>query len=189
MAARTGTKSGESRSKSSNGTTGGRGEARGTRMVRTSIDIKEQVRSDMVNLLNQQLADTFDLMSISKQAHWNVKGPEFFQLHELFDLLAEGLLPHVDAIAERVTALGGVAMGTARMAAANSRIPEFTGEPFDGIAHVRALTERFAQLAQSTRAGIDTADAAGDTGTADLLTEIVRDLDKWLWFLEAHVQE
>jgi starvation-inducible DNA-binding protein len=159
-----------------------------SKMFKTSIDLEENVRTDMIAMLNQQLADTFDLMSMTKQAHWNVKGPEFMQLHELYDMLAEGLIPHIDSIAERVNILGGVALGTVRMAAASSRLPEFTGEPFNGKEQVVEVVKRYAQVAASTRAGIDAADEAGDMDTADLLTGVSRDLDKWLWFLEAHTQ-
>ena len=158
------------------------------KLFKTSIDIDEKTRVQMIDLCNQQLADTFDLFSITKQAHWNVKGPQFMQLHELYDTLAEGLEGHVDTIAERATALGGMAMGTARMAAASSRLPAFTGEPVNGIDQVREVVKCYAQLAASTRAAIDTADEAGDMDTADLFTGVSRDLDKWLWFLEAHVQ-
>ena len=158
------------------------------KLFKTSIDIDEPTRVKMIDMLNQQLADTFDLMSMTKQAHWNVKGPEFMQLHELYDMFAEGLLPQIDTIAERVNALGGVALGTVRMAAAASRLPEFTGEPFNGMDQVPELAKRYALLAKSTRAGITTADEAEDMDTADLLTGVSRDLDKWLWFLEAHLQ-
>ncbi len=155
----------------------------------TSIDIEEGVRTQMIDLLNQQLADTFDLFSLTKQAHWNVKGPEFMQLHEFYDTLAEGLEDYVDTIAERITALGGFAKGTVRMAAAATRLPDFTGEPVSGLEQVKEVIKLYAQRAASTRAGIDAADEAGDADTADLLTGVSRDLDKSLWFLEAHVQD
>jgi starvation-inducible DNA-binding protein len=156
--------------------------------VTTRIDLDQETREQVVQLLNQQLADTFDLFSQTKQAHWNVKGPQFYQLHLLYDTLAEGLQGYVDEIAERATALGGVAMGTARMAAGNSRLPEYPGEPTESLESVRCLVDRYGKLAASTRAAIDEADEAGDASTADLFTEISRDLDKWLWFLEAHLQ-
>ena len=85
------------------------------RMFETRHDMEPQARQEVVALLNRQLAGTFDLFSKTKQAHWNVKGAEFYQLHELYDELAEGLLEHVDTIAERATALGGEALGTARI--------------------------------------------------------------------------
>ncbi len=153
---------------------------------RTSIDLDSETRQQLVALLNQQLADSFDLYSQTKQAHWNVKGSSFFSLHELFDKLAGDLLGHVDTIAERATTLGGTANGTTRLAAAASRLAEYP-EVSDGRASVEALGERYAQLAASTRAAIETADGMGDANTADLLTGVSRDLDKSLWFLEAHL--
>ena len=142
----------------------------------------------MIGILNQQLADTFDLYSQAKQAHWNVKGPEFFQLLELFDRLAGEAEDNVDLIAERVTALGGTAMGTARMAAAFSRLEEYPADVSRGLSSVEALAARYAALAASIREAIDLSARAGDADTADLFTEISRGLDKSLWFLEAHLQ-
>lgn len=159
------------------------------RMVKTSHDLPQDKRSEMVQLLNQQLADTFDLFTQTKQAHWNVKGPQFFQLHELYDQLAAELLAHVDLIAERATALGGAATGTARMAAGATRLEEFPADPVGSLESVRLLVDRYAATAQSTREGIDQAEEAEDMVTADLLTQVAHDLDKSLWFLEAHLQE
>src|SRR5215831_15921942 len=152
------------------------------KMHKTSIDLDAETREQIVALLNQQLADTFDLYSQTKQAHWNVKGPEFFQLHELYDKIAGEVIDYVDLIAERATALGGTALGTARMATAASRIPEFPPD-VASLATVKALVERYANLAASSRAAIDAASSHGDQSTADVFTEISRGLDKWLWFL------
>ncbi len=154
----------------------------------TSIDLNSESREQLVTLLNQQLADTFDLYSQTKQAHWNVKGMQFLQLHELFDRLAADLLINVDDLAERVTTLGGTALGTARMAGAASRLPEYSADTIGSQESVVALVERYAHLAASTRTAIDTADDLGDADTADLFTGISRALDKALWFLEAHIQ-
>ena len=156
---------------------------------KTSIDLTANVREVMIQLLNQQLADTSDLYSQSKQAHWNVKGAQFFQLHELFDKLADQLQDFVDLVAERVTALGGTALGTVRMSAAASRLPDFPVDANGSMATVQTLAQRFAQLSKSTRSAIEAATAAGDADTADLFTEVSRELDKSLWFLEAHLQE
>lgn len=157
-------------------------------MHKTQIDLSPTIREEMIELLNQQLADTSDLYSHTKQAHWNVKGQQFIALHKLFDELAEELEGYVDDIAERAVEMGGVAMGTNRMSAANSRLKEYPADIADGIAHVKALVDRYAAVAKTTRAAIDEADKAGDKDTADLFTEISRGLDKWLWFLEAHIQ-
>ncbi len=155
---------------------------------KTHVDLPEETRAQMVDLLNQQLADVSDLYSQTKQAHWNIKGMDFIQLHEFFDDLAEQVLPYVDSIAERATAIGGVAMGTARMAAANSTLPEFPNGPYDGKSMVKTLVEVYGRFANSTRAAIDKADEAGDKDTADLFTTISGEMDKHLWFLEAHIQ-
>lgn len=159
-----------------------------SKLFTTKNDLATDVRKKAIDLLNQQLADASDLYSQTKQAHWNVKGMHFHQLHLLFDALGESLEEHIDTIAERATALGGVALGTARMAAAASRLPEYPLAAVEGREHLEALTARFANLAKSTRAAIDSASSFGDADTADLFTQASRDLDKHLWFLEAHLQ-
>jgi starvation-inducible DNA-binding protein len=159
------------------------------KFVRTSIDIDQETRTKMVEMLNTHLADTFDLFSHTKQAHWNVKGREFMQLHELYDELADVLLKFVDMIAERATILGGVAHGTVRMAAKASRLPDYPDGPIGSVESVEALVERYAELAASVRAAIDEAEEAEDMSTSDLMVEFSRELDKALWFLEAHLQD
>ena len=155
---------------------------------RTRIDLISESRESMVELLNQQLADSFDLYTQIKQAHWNVKGMDFMQLHSLFDDLAENFLHYADTIAERATALGGRAAGTARLSAANSRIDELPLEMTDGKDFVIALANRFGDYAASTRAAIDHSTNQYDSVTADLFTEIAREVDKSLYFLESHLQ-
>lgn len=155
---------------------------------RTSIDLDGETRAQIISLLNQQLADTFDLYSQTKQAHWNVKGSQFIALHELYDKLAGSLIDHVDTIAERATAIGGTANGTARQSAAASRVQEYPEEATGSESSLKALVERYAAVAASTRAAIDESGRLGDADTADLFTEVSRDLDKSLWFLEAHLQ-
>ena len=115
-----------------------------TNMFATRNDLMREVRTEMVSLLNQQLADTFDLYSQVKQAHWNVKGPQFIALHELFDRLADELQAYVDLIAERATALGGKALGTVRMSAANSRLPECELDVTESLPTVGTVADRYA---------------------------------------------
>jgi len=154
----------------------------------TRHDMDARKRKQMVKLLNQQLADTFDLMSQTKHAHWNVKGPNFIGLHKMFDDFVEGLEDYIDAIAERATALGGLATGTLRMAAETTRLEEYPTDVFADMDHVRTLADRYAQLGASTRRAISMAEDADDQDTMDLFIDVSRDLDKWLWFLEAHLQ-
>jgi starvation-inducible DNA-binding protein len=157
-------------------------------MFATRNDLSREVRSEMITLLNQQLADTFDLFSQAKQAHWNVKGAQFVALHELFDKLAAELTTYADTIAERATALGGKALGTVRMSAANSRLSECDLDVTESLAVVEAMAESYAAVATTTRHAIEVAEDHGDSDTADLFTEVSRGLDKALWFLEAHLQ-
>jgi starvation-inducible DNA-binding protein len=162
--------------------------ADGARTFETAIDLPAQTREAMTALLNQTLADTSDLYSQTKQAHWNVKGIHFYPLHLLFDELAEHREDEADNIAERAVQLGGYATGTVRMAAAASQLPELPTDINSGEDYVRALVDRYGQHANTLREGIDTADQAGDADSADLLTEISRQVDKDLWFLQAHLQ-
>lgn len=159
-----------------------------SRLYPTRIDIAAETRSQLVVLLNKSLAATSDLKTHAKQAHWNVKGTDFYQLHELFDEIATELEEYVDLIAERVTALGGYAMGTARMAAANSILPEFPTDIITGMEYVTALADRFALYAKHLRDAIAKSDDLDDLDTSDLYTEVSRTIDKRLWFLEAHLQ-
>ena len=159
-----------------------------TRHFPTHIDIPADRRERLVEMLNQHLADSLDLFTQTKQAHWNVKGKDFYQLHLLFDETAGEVGEFVDLIAERATSLGGYAMGTARMAAEHSALPEYPVDAVEGMDHVAALVERFAAYAASIRRGVEEADGLGDPTTADLYTQISRAVDKRLWFLEAHIQ-
>ena len=155
---------------------------------KTQIDLPEETREQVIAILNQQLADTFDLFSQAKQAHWNVKGMDFIQLHKLFDEVAEPLLAYADMIAERITALAGLARGTVHMAAASSTLADYPTDIVDGEAFLEVLIDRFASYAASTRQAIDDTEELGDMGSSDLFTEIVRGVDKHLYFLEAHVR-
>lgn len=154
----------------------------------TKIDLPKDKREKLIAMLNAVLADASDLKSQTKQAHWNVKGMSFIALHELFDQVATAVDGHVDLIAERITTLGGTAMGTVRLAAQNSRLSEYPHEITDGAAHVDALSSALADFGKIVRAGIDEAAELGDQDTADIFTEISRETDKNLWFVEAHVQ-
>ncbi len=153
-------------------------------MLSTGNDLGVDVREKATALLNQHLADTTDLYSQTEQAHWDVKGMQFCQLHELFDTLADSIEDYVDLIAERATSLGGTAWGTVRSSAAASRLPEYPLDARNGRQHVEALVARYSILAASTRAAIDAANAMGDADTVDVCTEVSRGLDKHLWLLD-----
>lgn len=160
-----------------------------TRSFTTSVDLPGVDRAKVIKLLNQHLADASDFWSQAKQAHWNVKGRDFWQFHKLFDEVAGEAAGWVDELAERVTALGGYATGTVRMAASSSRLPEFPTGITDSMTYVKAVAARLAAFTNSAREAIDTTDKLGDANTADLFTEISRCADKYLYFLEAHLQD
>jgi starvation-inducible DNA-binding protein len=157
-------------------------------MYSTHSDLPTELRNQASQLLNARLADALDLESATKQAHWNVKGPNFISLHKLFDELHSNVEEHVDTLAERITALGGIALGTVQAAARASSLRPYPEDIAEGVQHLEALSERLADFGAKVRAGIGQADALGDADTADLFTQVSRDVDKYLWFLEAHLQ-
>ncbi|PYT18186.1 MAG: DNA starvation/stationary phase protection protein Dps [Acidobacteria bacterium] len=138
--------------------------------------------------MNRRLASAVDLHTQMKQAHWNVKGPSFIGLHELFDKVDEAVESCVDMIAERIVQLGGIAEGTLRAAAKRSRLPEYPLTIASGKEHVEMLSRALAYFGETARKAIDQTDEIGDKGTADIFTEISRGVDKDLWFVEAHAQ-
>ena len=155
----------------------------------TRIDLPADTRRYVVDMLNGQLANLTDLFTQTKHAHWNVKGSNFWGLHKLFDELAEGLEEFIDDTAERITALGGAAKGTVRMAAQNSRLEDYPEGVHAGLEVVRVVADRYAAAGKAARDGIAQADEHGDADTADLLTDVSRYLDKSLYFLESHLQQ
>ena len=157
-------------------------------MYETQNDIAKSRRVELNSLMNQRLADAVDLQMQMKQAHWNVKGPHFIGLHELFDKVNEAVASYVDLIAERVVQLGGIAEGTVRAAAQRSRLAEYPLDIADGAAHVEAVARALSTFGREARNTIDLADELEDADTADLFTEVSRGIDKWLWFVEAHTQ-
>jgi starvation-inducible DNA-binding protein len=154
----------------------------------TENDIPKAAREALNTLMNQRLADAIDLQTQLKQAHWNVKGPHFIGLHELFDQINEAVEDYVDLIAERIVQLGGIAEGTVRVAAGRSRLDEYPLAIADGASHVEAVARALSTFGREARATIDEADGLEDADTADIFTEISRGIDKWLWFVEAHTQ-
>lgn len=141
---------------------------------------------ELVALLNQSLADTLDLAYQTKQAHWNVKGANFYGLHLLFDSLHGQLSTFGDDLAERAVTMGGQALGTVRAAAMASRLDEYPLDARNSKAHIEAMVDRFQNYTRHVRHAIKEAEKLGDLDTADLYTSISRATDKALWMLRAH---
>lgn len=155
---------------------------------KTKNDIPQTARLQMNELMNQRLASAIDLQMQMKQAHWNVKGPSFIGLHELFDKVEQAVDGYVDQIAERIVELGGIAECTVRVAASRSQLDEYPLTIAEGIAHVDAVSTALSIFGQEARLTIDEANGLDDADTADLFTEISRGIDKWLWVVEALAQ-
>ena len=178
-------------SKSSNGARSKRGTARASssadaRMFQTRHPLPEAKRREVVEILNRVLASLSDLASQVTHCHWNVKGSEFYQLHEMFERMADEVSEFLDPVAERATALGGLATGTVRMAAQGSELPDFPAEVVDGLEMVGALAERYAVQSEKLQEYIEQAEQADDKTSSDLLIDVHATVDKHLWFLEAH---
>ena len=158
-------------------------------MFETSNDLSPSTRQSAIDLLNEHLADAIDLQLQAKQAHWNIKGPNFVGLHDLFDRIAAQAGEFSDLIAERAVALGGVARGTVQVVSSRSQLREYPLEVGDWRAHVLAMQDALARFGRGARRAIDDASALNDVDTADLFTEISRTSDKSLWMVEAHIQD
>jgi starvation-inducible DNA-binding protein len=162
--------------------------ADGTLLYETKNPLPAETRAKAVRLLNLRLADSIDLQSQCKQAHWNVKGPQFIALHKLFDEIYEATEEYIDLIAERVVQLGGIAEGTIRVASARSTLTEYPLVISSGEEHVAALSDVLAQFSGKAREAIDELEELEDPDSMDILTEVSRGVDQWLWFVEAHQQ-
>lgn len=159
-----------------------------TTAYKTKNDLPEAVRTKMIDLLNETLASSIDLSLQSKQAHWNVKGPSFFSLHELFDKVYGEATEWVDVVAERAVQLGGIANGTLPQVAKTTHLPPYKATLSTGPEHVEALSSALAAFGKIVRKAIDVSADADDADTADLFTEVSRGVDKMLWFVESHQQ-
>jgi starvation-inducible DNA-binding protein len=155
----------------------------------TKISLSEKIRKEIINILNQSLADLTDLQTRLKQAHWNVKGMQFYQLHLLFDEIAEEIEEQVDIVAERITSLGGTAIGTLQEAAKITQLDPYPVDIFSAKNHLIRISHSLAQMGEYARENIDKTNELQDMATNDLYIDLARLLDKRLWFIEAHLQD
>ena len=151
-------------------------------------DMKNNVRNCVIDVLNARLTDCLDFRLAVKQAHWNIKGPNFIAIHELLDQVAARMDAHIDEMAERVVQIGGFAHGTIQQVAEATALKPYPQGIVKQEEHLQALRERLETLAADCREAIDQAEEAGDTNSADILTGVSRALDKDLWFLASHLE-
>lgn len=140
-----------------------------------------------MTLLNEQLASALDLYLRVRQSHWNVRGPQFFARHELFDQLGDHLHEMADNIAERIGALGGLARGAVKNVAAESELPDDNQDMGDVTSHIRALVHCYSAFAAQLRRGLDASEAWNDPVSEDVLIETLRAVEKDMWFLDSHL--
>jgi starvation-inducible DNA-binding protein len=157
-------------------------------MKTPSIHLASNTKSTVIEVLNARLADAIDLALATKQAHWNLKGPQFIAIHEMLDMFRGAIDLHVDTIAERVAQLDGIALGTSQAVAKTTKLEAYPTDIQKVPDHLAALAERYAALANTVREDIDKTDEAGDADTADILTAFSRELDKDLWFIKSHLE-
>ena len=157
-------------------------------MYDTSNDLPATTRRSVVDILNEHLADAIDLQLQAKQAHWNIKGPNFVGLHELFDKVASQASEYGDELAERAVALGGIARGTIQAVSRQSQLREYPLEVVDWRAHVRVMQDALATFGRGARKAVEDATALNDAATAEMFTRISRGADELLSMVDAHVQ-
>jgi starvation-inducible DNA-binding protein len=155
-------------------------------MLTTRNTLSANIRTQSAEALNRHLAAAIDLHAQVKQAHWNVRGPNFIAIHELFDQVAGKVEGWSDLLAERARGLGGAAEGTIQVAARLSFLIAYPLGVADEQEHVFAVAGALAAFGESAREAIDHAATSGDADTADLFTEISRGIDQQLWLVESH---
>jgi starvation-inducible DNA-binding protein len=155
----------------------------------TSNKLSESARVELIELCNARLADAVDLQLQCKHAHWNVKGPNFIALHELFAQVNDDVEDYIDLIAERAVQLGGIANSTERIVPTWSHLTENDAPVTSGDHHVQTIASALAAFSELTRQAIEKSNGLSDFVSADIFTEITRGVDKWRWIVDAHLQQ
>ena len=157
-------------------------------MSRRNNALPDEQQAKLIEILNRRLADAIELRLQSRQAYWNVKGPNFMALRELFDKVAKGVEEYASLIAERIVQLGGKAEGTARAVAGRSSLDGYMLATADGNSHIEVLSTTLTDFGRHTRYASVQATELKDADTSDIFTEIARGIDKWVWFVETSQQ-
>ena len=158
-------------------------------MLDTKNTLPPSHREKIIDLLQDRLSDSIDLLLQTKQAHWNVKGPQFIALHELFDDIHKDVRDFVDQVAERIMQLGGSAEGTLQATVHRSHLPTYSLDIMQDLDHAEALSNSLAFYGKCIREDVSVLEKLEDPGTVDLFVKILRKTDKDLWFVESHLFE
>ena len=157
-------------------------------MAKKNTVLHEEQQAKLIELLNRRLADIIDLQLQSRQAYWNVEGPHFMALRELFDKVAQGVEEYANLIAGRIVQLGGKAEGTVQAVAGRSSLDRYWLSTAEGNGHIDALSTTLTDFGRHVRYASEQASELKDVDTAAIFTEIARGIDKWLWFVETSQQ-
>ncbi|MBD1910107.1 MULTISPECIES: Dps family protein [unclassified Leptolyngbya] len=153
------------------------------------IGLTEEQRRGVVNLLNQNLANAYLLLIKTKKYHWDVVGPQFRSLHELWEEHYQALTESIDSIAERVRMLGGYPLGTAQGFLSAASIQEHEGEVPSASGMVQNLVEDHELIIRTMRENIDQcSDEFHDEGTADFLTGLMEQHEEMAWMLRSFIE-
>ncbi|MBD3275234.1 MAG: DNA starvation/stationary phase protection protein [Candidatus Marinimicrobia bacterium] len=159
------------------------------RDVNPKVGIEENNREAVVDLLNPLLADQVMLYTKLRKYHWNVVGPNFRPLHDLFEEQYSALEVMIDDVAERIRALGGIAIGTLSEFSDNTSLQESPGENPDAVEMVRELLSDSEAIIKETRVAANrAADNYGDTASENMLADMLEQQEKMAWMLRAHLE-
>ncbi|TVP63182.1 MAG: DNA starvation/stationary phase protection protein [Leptolyngbya sp. LCM1.Bin17] len=154
-----------------------------------NIGLSEQQRHGVVDILNKVLADTYLLLIKTKKYHWDVIGPQFRTLHQLWEEHYEALTVNIDEVAERVRTLNGYPLGTAEGFLKHASLKEHPGDLPNANEMVRRLVVDHEQIIRNLRQYVDqTADEFHDEGTSDFLTGLMEEHEEMAWMLRSFIE-